>query len=321
MARKNLLADLTQSGLPAGNSSPAPKTEPFEARALFAAGRGAIGAVSRSIDQLKSQAVIELATHLIDASFIEDRLGTSPEDHASLLASIREHGQQVPILVRPNPQQEGRYQIAYGHRRLRAAFELDRPVRAIVKPLTDEQLVVAQGQENSARTDLSFIERALFAAQLEAKGFSRETIMAALSVDKTGLSRLISSAVKIPRDIIEAIGPAPKTGRDRWVELSGYLDRVSAVAKVRAAIASDDFGDKTSDDRFLVAFSAATPRAAKSPAPIACNAADGTTLARIRDDGQRVSLILDKRATAEFAAYLVAALPEIYAAFKRRADA
>ena len=50
-----------------------------------------------------------------------------------------------------NPQQEGRYQIAYGHRRLRAAIELGRPVRAIVKPLTDEQLVVAQGQENSAR--------------------------------------------------------------------------------------------------------------------------------------------------------------------------
>ena len=71
---------------------------------------------------------------------------------------------------------------------------------------------------------------------------------------------------------------------------------------MRAAIASDDFGDKTSDDRFLVAFSAATPRAAKSPAPIVCNAADGTTLARIRDDGQRVSLVLDKRATAEFAA-------------------
>ena len=187
VARKNLLADLTQNELPAGNSFPAPKTEPFEARALFSAGRGAIGAVSRSIDQLKSQAVIELAAHLIDASFIEDRLGTSPEDHASLVASIREHGQQVPILVRPNPQQEGRYQIAYGHRRLRAAIELERPVRAIVKPLTDEQLVVAQGQENSARTDLSFIERALFAAQLEARGFNRETIMAALSIDKTGL--------------------------------------------------------------------------------------------------------------------------------------
>lgn len=321
MARKNLLADLTQNELPAGNSFPAPKTEPFEARALFSAGRGAIGAVSRSIDQLKSQAVIELAAHLIDASFIEDRLGTSPEDHASLVASIREHGQQVPILVRPNPQQEGRYQIAYGHRRLRAAIELERPVRAIVKPLTDEQLVVAQGQENSARTDLSFIERALFAAQLEARGFNRETIMAALSIDKTGLSRLISSAVKIPRDIIEAIGPAPKTGRDRWVELSGYLDRASAVAKVRAAIASDDFGDKNSDDRFLVAFSAATPRPAKAPAPILCSAADGTKLARIRDDGQRVSLVLDKRVTAEFAAYLVAALPEIYTAFKRRGDA
>ena len=41
----------------------------------------------------------------------------------------------------------------------------------LFESLTDEQLVVAQGQENSARTDLSFIEKALFAARLEEYGY------------------------------------------------------------------------------------------------------------------------------------------------------
>ena len=211
--------------MPAGNSTAPSPTEAVEAVANFGGGRGAIGAVSRSIEQIKSHSILDLATHLIDHSFIEDRLEISPEDQAHLTASIREHGQQVPILVRPHPSQQGRYQIAYGHRRLKAAAELGRTVRAVVKPLTDEQLVVAQGQENNSRTDLSFIEKALFAAQLEAKGFGRETIMAAICVDKFGLSRLITSAVKIPRDVIAAIGSSPKTGRDRWTELATRLER------------------------------------------------------------------------------------------------
>ena len=156
----------------------------------------------------------------------------------------------MPALVRPHPHKEGRYQIAYGRRRLRAVAELGRPLRAVVKPLTDQQLVVAQGQENSARTDLSFIERALFAARLEEGGYDRETIMAALSVDKTGLSRLISSAVKIPRDIIEAIGSAPRAGRDRWIELATRLESPTATAAARRLIESDGFAHKDSDERF-----------------------------------------------------------------------
>ena len=96
-------------------------------------------------------------------------------DASDFIDAIRITGQQVPILVRPHPEIEGRYQIAYGHRRARAARELGRPVRAVVRQMSDAELVVAQGQENSARRDLSFIERALYAAKLERAGFDRET--------------------------------------------------------------------------------------------------------------------------------------------------
>jgi ParB family chromosome partitioning protein len=323
MARKNLLTGLLGDELPAGNSADqaAPEAEKAAPPHLGVMGtRGAIGAVTRSIEQLKAHSIVEIAPELIEASFIADRLESTPESHRALVDSIREHGQQVPVLVRPHPKKEGRYQIAYGRRRLRAIAELGRHVRAVVKQLTDQQLVVAQGQENSARTDLSFIEKALFAARLEEGGFDRETIMAALSVDKTGLSRLISSAVKIPRDIIEAIGSAPRAGRDRWIELATWLENATAAAAARRLIESDGFARKDSDERFNAVTNAAAPKPAKAPRPAVWKAEDGTRVAHIKEDERSVTLAIDKKAAGEFGAYLVEQLPEIYAAFKRRAD-
>ena len=58
-------------------------------------------------------------------------------------------------------------------------------MRAVLRHLSDAELVVAQGKENNERRDLSFIERALFAAHLEERKFDRDTIQAALGVDKS----------------------------------------------------------------------------------------------------------------------------------------
>ncbi|MBX9745767.1 MAG: plasmid partitioning protein RepB, partial [Hyphomonadaceae bacterium] len=139
--------------------------------------------------------VVELDPNLIDPSFIRDRLDdTAGEDFEAFKASLANDGQQVPILVRPRADAEGRFQAAYGHRRLAALRALSRPVKAIVRHLTDEELVVAQGKENNERRDLSFIERALFAARLEDFGYARATLIAALSVHKGNLSTMISVA-------------------------------------------------------------------------------------------------------------------------------
>lgn len=174
MARKHLLSDLGGPKLPAGNS------EDIAAQDVVTpqySPRGAIGAVSRSIELLKSQSLTELDPDLIDAPLVADRLEESPEQFEEFARNIKEHGQQVPILVRPHPSLEGRYQIAYGRRRLRAVKAAGIQVKAAVRTLSDDELVLAQGQENSARQDLSFIERALYAAELEAGGFQRPVIM------------------------------------------------------------------------------------------------------------------------------------------------
>ena len=163
MGRKNLLDGLIGGELTAVNSSQGASRGnpalPASAPHLSTMSRGAVGAVGRSIEQLRAQSIVDLDTSLIDPSFVADRLDISEEHYRLLVSSIREHGQQVPILVRPHPQKEGRYQIAFGRRRLLAVIELGRKIRAIIKPLSDEELVIAQGQENSARKERGILER------------------------------------------------------------------------------------------------------------------------------------------------------------------
>ena len=317
MARKHLLSGLGSQKLPGGNSSESASNSPAVSPVPQFSPRGAIGAVSRSIEYLKAQSVVELDPDLIDEPAITDRLEEATDRFDEFAAQIKEHGQQVPILVRPHPTIEGRYQIAYGRRRRRAVKQAGRFVRAIVKPLTDEELVLAQGQENSARADLSFIERALYAAELEASGYSRDLIMAALAVDKTGLSRLIAVAVQIPGDIIRAIGPAPKAGRDRWTELASRLERKGSADTARALLSADGVAALASDDRFVKVFDATAPKRVGAPRAKVWKAEDGTRAARIKEDDRTLTLMINKKAAPEFSDYLLAELPEIYAAFKR----
>ena len=174
-------------------------------------------------------------------------------------------------------------------------------------------------QENSARKDLTFIEKALFAARLEQGGYTRDIIMAALTVDKTALSRLISSAVKIPADLIESIGAAPAIGRDRWVELSTRLERRGALEAARAVVEKESFGSLTSDQRFERIFAAVAMSSPKKQElrPTALKADDGVRFGSAKNDDRTLMLSIDKKIAGDFATYLLDALPELYGAFKR----
>jgi ParB family chromosome partitioning protein len=263
--------------------------------------------------------VVELDPTLIDPSFIRDRLDDAKAaDFEAFKASIAEHGQQVPILVRPSSRTEGRYQVAYGHRRLEALQRLGKPVKAIVKNLTDEELVVAQGRENLERRDLSFIERALFAARLEDHGFARSALTAALAVHKGNLSTMITVARSVPEELILAIGPAPKVGRPRWEQLAELLTK--SGDKWRQAIAHSGFDALESDTRFARVLKAVSPRQAPANRQV-IKADNGVPVAQVTQNRDRLQLTIDEKSAPAFGAYLLEQLPEIYAAFRRRADA
>ena len=289
---------------------------------------GAVGAMGRSLGTLirdaervrtsvaSGEAVVEIQPEKLESSFVEDRIGQAKTDHVALVDSIREHGQQVPILARPHPEKLGQFQIAYGHRRVRALAELKRPVRAIVIPLSDEQLVVAQGQENSARSDLSYIERARFAVVLEEKGFNRSIIMSALSMEKTQLSRLLSLGRSIPPDVAVAVGAAPKAGRPRWAALAERLETESSRLIAADLFADPAFAAMGTDARFLCLFEALSPKKPVSrPRTLAVKDEGGRRVAVIERNGARLMIVVDGEQVPEFGDYLAEKLPGLYRAF------
>ena len=261
------------------------------------------------------QTVIELDTSLIDPSFVSDRMPLSEAALSDLVEAIRETTQLSPILVRPHPEKPGRYQTAFGHRRTRAVSLLGIPVRAIVREMTDEEMVVAQGQENHARKDLSYIEKARFAQRLEAL-FNRETIMTAMSVYKSDLSNMLTVAHRIPEDITDAIGPAPKTGRRGWIALADLLKSPKLIDAARKAATAPDQQAKESDERFNAVLAALKPGAPKAKTE-AWSSVGGEKLAKISSNAQRVVVTVDRKQSPAFADFLLTRVKDLYAEFEK----
>jgi ParB family chromosome partitioning protein len=267
--------------------------------------------------------IIEIDAKLIDPSPVADRF--RDDDTASyelLKQSIAQRGQEVPVLVRQHPATAGRYQSAYGHRRVRVARELGVPVRAILKDLSDEALVVAQGLENAPREDLSFIERAIFAVHIEDAGHKRSVVQDALAIDRAEASKLIAVANAIPHDIIDAIGKAPKVGRGRWQALAEMLADGAAVKRARAAISDVSFTAGDSNGRFLAVFNAtarhAEPDVMRKPQsrrPVVSR--DGQRIAQVQRADRDLKLSIDKKVPAAFADFLVTQLPDLFEAFMK----
>jgi ParB family transcriptional regulator, chromosome partitioning protein len=290
----------------------------------------ALGAISQSLGGInervrraeeieqklvQGQVIVELDPNLVDESFVRDRMDASEKQNSAFRELIREHGQTTPILVRPHPRQRERFQVAFGHRRLRAAHELGIRVRAVVRELTDEQLVVAQGQENSGRTDLTFIERAGFAASLETQKFSREVIMAALNVDKAAVSRLISIASRVPQDVIKAIGPAPGFGRVRWQELTEILDYDGNRKRALEIVIAPSFLSQESDKRFETLFTSLRDKAPRNRSE-SWAAEDGTRAARFSRSGKKLTLMFDDRVAPAFGDFVKSRLQTLYEEYR-----
>ncbi|OHV79623.1 plasmid partitioning protein RepB [Ensifer sp. LCM 4579] len=282
---------------PVNRSTLAPNPPRAASGAVKAMGLS-LGSITREAEEARAlrealtagERVVSLDPALVEASFIEDRLTDGEVDDPDFLAlveSIRENGQQSPILVRPHPEKQGHYQTAYGHRRLKAVGRLELQVKAIVRPLSDDELVLAQGKENAERRNLSFIERALFAAALAARGFDRKVIGDALAVQKSELSRLLQVADSVPHNVARAIGPAPRAGRARWMAMGALLDKDDARVAAEEEIASSEFRAADTDQRFQLVFDRLSHGNSPKPeAPEELRDEAGQVYARLRRNGK-----------------------------------
>lgn len=124
-------------------------------------------------------------TSKIDESPLNPRKAFDEVKLAELTASVRVKGVLEPILVRPVGK---RYEVAAGARRFRAAVAAElAQVPAMVREMTDTELLEVALLENVVRADISALEEGDTYAQLvKEHGYSVEHL-----VEKTGKSRTV----------------------------------------------------------------------------------------------------------------------------------
>lgn len=325
MSRKGLFGAVTPGEGVKAVMSPAPSVR------RFGSALGDIREQVERADEIEKtlaagDRIVDIDPAAIDPSPVRDRLGDDTADAETLRRSIAESGQRTPVLLRPGAV-AGRYVTVFGHRRIEAARELGRAVRAVVAQIDEGEALVAQGVENAERQDLTFIERALFARRLAETGLTHERISLALSAARSTVTTMIGLARGLPEPLILAIGRAPRLGEPRWRDLARRLDAAGSKREVawRKAIAAPAFAKAGEEDRLRLVFTALEGGAKAAPALTEIKDGAGAVFASMRSgtngasqlrlaSDSDVSFRSDGRA---FSAWLSERLPGLRDAWRR----
>ncbi len=284
---------------------------------------GVIGATQRTLTDIRQERdrlVAELAVSgvtqevdpsLVDPSPFRDRL---PDDDTvafeAFKATIACDGQKVPVELRHHPSLLGRFQLVYGHRRWRAAQELGLRLKAFVVEIDDRELAIAQGIENSARQDLSWIEKAVFAWQMEMVGIKARDIRAALFVDDPEIARFRLVCRTLGMDLIKAIGRAPKVGRPRWIDLAIRIGE-EAEWPVRLGKTLAATKVSSSDERFFACMAAVVGPPSAPRNGLALLGSTGRRFGKVAYTDRAIKLQIDKREAGAFLAFFEQELPQL----------
>ena len=115
------------------------------------------------------------------------------EQLEELARSIREKGIVQPVLLRPTPDQPGRFQLVAGERRWRAA-QIARlhEIPAVVRELTDAECYEIALIENIQRQDLSVIDEAQgYAKLLEINSYTQDQLAKIIGKSRSHIANLL----------------------------------------------------------------------------------------------------------------------------------
>ncbi|MGN6773690.1 plasmid partitioning protein RepB [Rhizobium sp.] len=294
---------------------------------------GAAKTVVRSIEDLaentkklmEGEVIVDLDPRSLDVSFVADRLSDEDEEYQELKQAIKESGQSTPILVRPSSTDPQRYMVVFGHRRLKVAQELGIPVKAVVKKLDDIASAIAQGQENSARSNLSFIERAYFAQNLLASGMTKDVVRSSLAIDEAMLSKMLGVMDVVPPPLLKALGASKKIGRDKWLSLRQIL-----LAPALLKVATDyvgtaeflEYGEETRFDnlhgyltRYKNKSAAKTPK--RTSAATEWTSSDSSLSLTMNAKSKKVAIELSNAEAKPFSDWLSSRMDRLYDEYRQ----
>ncbi|GGA94717.1 plasmid partitioning protein RepB [Brucella endophytica] len=267
--------------------------------------------------------IIEIEPNEVLASAIPDRFSSAYDESnlADLIQSMREHGQSTPGLVRPMLGASTRFQVVFGRRRLAVAKLLGIKFKAIVRELSDEDAVIFQGEENSNRNDLSYIERSLFAHSQEMAGYSRDVICKSLRTGKSHISEMIRLAAAIPRDILLKIGPAPEIGRRKWIDFEErWSTHKDPLKKALVVLEQGSIAVASSEAKFAAVFNALahTESSAVTSSSATNLISHGLVLGQIQHGKSTSKLTFNKSVPSEFVDFVAEQIEKLHDQFMQK---
>ncbi len=199
----------------------------------------AFAEVARTLTEAREEGRLIQRLPLSDietAHLVRDRMVFDPIEMATLEASLRARGQQVPIEV--VEREGGGYGLISGLRRVMALREIgELEVLALIRrPETSSDAYLAMVEENEIRAGISFYERARLAAEAAKLGIypDASAAIAALFTSASPAKRskigsfvrvheAIGHALRYPTAIPERLGLALAAAIDRDHEAAGRL--------------------------------------------------------------------------------------------------
>ena len=149
--------------------------------------------------------LLTLPSEICTPWFFADRDEREMGDITDLANSIKEAGQLEPVLCRPytGSQQEFKFEVVFGNRRLRATQFLKINILALVRQLSDQDAALMQKEENDQRKNISDFSRAFnYKKLIDKKIFASETDLAThLRIPKQTLNNIFSFT-RIPQEVL-----------------------------------------------------------------------------------------------------------------------
>jgi ParB family chromosome partitioning protein len=141
----------------------------------------------------ETSALREIAIRQIVSNPFQPRKNFKPQDLKELQESLQTSGLLQPITVRPSPKTPNRFELIAGERRLRAATSLGwEKIPAVVKDLTDQEILTLALIENLQRSDLNPIEEAEGYNQLISQfGHTQQTVATIVGKDRSTVANVL----------------------------------------------------------------------------------------------------------------------------------
>lgn len=173
-----------------------------------------------------------LPIDVLAPSPFQPRVHIDKEQLSELANSIRSRGVIQPLLVRPNPDKKGHYQIIAGERRWRAsqlAGLHDVPVH--IRVLDDTDAMAAAMVENLQRSDLNPVEEAMGLQRLLREyRLTQEELAGAVGKSRSHITNTMR-LLNLPQKVLQHLRDGRlSAGHAR--ALLGHPDPVSAMAIV-----------------------------------------------------------------------------------------